>query len=178
MLALVGLVVIAALAGAISSTRGGMGAVAAIGLISLALIAVLVFAQFCFAVRFLYAPAATVIEGRSGFGAIGRSWELTRGRWMRSVGRYLLIVLLSMVAMWIVSLGVSSVLDMSVFATAVDGAVSAAVVKQAVSTAVMTVLQSLVTPLVTSYILLMYLDERIRRENFAATLAAAAAGNQ
>ena len=174
----VGLVVIAALAGAISSTRGGMGAVAAIGLISLALIAVLVFAQFCFAVRFLYAPAATVIEGRSGFGAIGRSWELTRGRWMRSVGRYLLIVLLSMVAMWIVSLGVSSVLDMSVFATAVDGAVSAAVVKQAVSTAVMTVLQSLVTPLVTSYILLMYLDERIRRENFAATLAAAAAGNQ
>ena len=42
----------------------------------------------------------------------------------------------------------------------------------------MTVLQSLVTPLVTSYILLMYLDERIRRENFAATLAAAAAGNQ
>ena len=138
----------------------------------------LVFAQFCFAVRFLYAPAATVIEGRSGFGAIGRSWELTRGRWMRSVGRYLLIVLLSMVAMWIVSLGVSSVLDMSVFATAVDGAVSAAVVKQAVSTAVMTVLQSLVTPLVTSYILLMYLDERIRRENFAATLAAAAAGNQ
>ena len=138
----------------------------------------LVFAQFCFAVRFLYAPAATVIEGRSGFGAIGRSWELTQGRWMRSVGRYLLIVLLSMVAMWIVSLGVSSVLDMSVFATAVDGTVSAAVVKQAVSTAVMTVLQSLVTPLVTSYILLMYLDERIRRENFAATLAAAAAGNQ
>lgn len=177
-LALVGLVVIAALAGAISSTRGGMGAVAAIGLIFLALIAVLVFAQFCFAVRFLYAPAATVIEGRSGFGAIGRSWELTQGRWMRSVGRYLLIVLLSMVAMWIVSLGVSSVLDMSVFATAVDGTVSAAVVKQAVSTAVMTVLQSLVTPLVTSYILLMYLDERIRRENFAATLAAAAAGNQ
>lgn len=177
-LALVGLVVIAALAGAISSTRGGMGAVAAIGLISLALIAVLVFAQFCFAVRFLYAPAATVIEGRSGFGAIGRSWELTKGRWMRSVGRYLLIVLLSMVAMWIVSLGVSSVLDMSVFATTVDGVVTAALVKQVVSSAVMTVLQSLVTPLVTSYILLMYLDERIRRENFAATLAAAAAENQ
>ena len=177
-LILVGVVVVVVLAGAISTTRGGVGAVVALGLISLVLIGVLVFVQFCFVVRFLYAPAATVIEGKSGFGAIGRAWELTQGRWMRSVGRYLLIVLLAMAAMWVVSLGVSSVLDMSVFATTVDGVVSAAVVKQAVSMAVMTVLQSLVTPLVTSYALLMYLDERIRRENFAATLAAAAAGNQ
>ena len=177
-LILVGVVVVVVLAGAISTTRGGVGAVVALGLISLVLIGVLVFVQFCFVVRFLYAPAATVIEGKSGFGAIGRAWELTQGRWMRSVGRYLLIVLLAMAAMWVVSLGVSSVLDMSVFATTGDGVVSAAVVKQAVSMAVMTVLQSLVTPLVTSYALLMYLDERIRRENFAATLAAAAAGNQ
>lgn len=177
-LMLVGAVVLVALTVVISPTRGGVGAVAALGLISLVLIGALVFVQFCFVVRFLYAPAATVIEGKSGFGAIGRAWELTRGRWMRSVGRYLLIVLLAMAVMWVVSLGVSSVLDMSVFATAVDGTVSAAVVKQAVLTAVITVLQSLVTPLVTSYALLMYLDERIRRENFAATLAAAAAGNQ
>lgn len=177
-LILVGAVVLVALTVAISPTRGGVGAVAALGLISLVLIGALVFMQFCFVVRFLYAPAATVIEGKSGFGAIGRAWELTRGRWMRSVGRYLLIVLLAMAIMWAVSLGVSSVLDMSVFATTVDGTVSAAVVKQAVLTAVITVLQSLVTPLVTSYALLMYLDERIRRENFAATLAAAAAGNQ
>ena len=177
-LILVGVVALVALTVVISPTRGGVGAVAALGLISLVLIGALVFVQFCFVVRFLYAPAATVIEGKSGFGAIGRAWELTRGRWMRSVGRYLLIVLLAVAAMWVVSLGVSSVLDMSVFATAVDGTVSAAVVKQAVSTAVITVLQSLVTPLVTSYALLMYLDERIRRENFAATLAAAAAGNQ
>lgn len=175
---LVAVVVLTALSGVFVSARGGMAAVAAIGLVFLVLIAVLVFVQFCFVVRFLYAPAATVIEGKSGFGAIGRAWELTRGTWMRSVGRYLLITVLSVGIMWAVSWGVSSILDMSVFATSIGGTVSTAMTKQMISTAVTTVLQSLVTPLVTSYTLLMYLDERIRRENYAATLAASAAGNQ
>lgn len=118
-----------------------------------------------FHVRFIFAQTVCAVENLSPFKALQRSWKLTHGVAFKTLGRTILIAMV-MGAIGSIFSGVLSTFttftistDPQMYLTAIPLAAVAS-----------TIVQMLVMPLSQTYIALMYVDERIRKENFAYTL--------
>lgn len=127
-----------------------------------------------FQVRFAFAQTVCAVENLSPFKALKRSWTLTQGVAFKTLGRTILIAMV-MGAVGGVFSGVLSTFTAFTISTEFNSfTISAdpqmyltAIPLAAVAS---TIVQMLVMPLSQVYIALMYVDERIRKENFAYTL--------
>ncbi|MER5961700.1 oxidoreductase [Streptomyces sp. NPDC002057] len=130
-------------------------------------------------VKFSLAPAAAVIEGRGAVDSMRRSSQLVRGDWWRVFGCVLAAGVLASVVGMLIQQVLSMLASTPLAATDFSGEDSAAVVASLALVLTFLVLGQLVTqaivsvfpPLVTA---LLYVDQRIRRENLAPDLARAA----
>ena len=118
-----------------------------------------------FQVRFAFAQTVCAVENLSPCKALKRSWTLTQGVTFKTLGRSILIAMV-MGAVGGVFSGVLSTFtaftistDPQMYLTAIPLAAVAS-----------TIVQMLVMPLSQVYIALMYVDERIRKENYAYAL--------
>ena len=117
-------------------------------------------------VRLYFATMVAVVEGASPAKAISRSWFLTRGSFWRTFGR---LILMQIVVGIVVSLLSGAVSMVIIFLTGI--------VPWAVTAFLLAITSALVAglamPVSASYSALMYVDERIRKENLAPALQAA-----
>ena len=136
----------------------------ALSIIFLMIVALIVVACF-FTVKFAFTSSAVVLEGLGPVDAIKRSWSLSKGSFWRILGRILLIgVVIGLI---------SSVLGGIVGAILGVGAAAADSVGMLVafSAFVSALLSAVVIPVQSSFYTLMYLDERMRKENLAPMIA-------
>ena len=136
----------------------------ALSIIFLMIVALIVVACF-FTVKFAFTSSAVVLEGLGPVDAIKRSWSLSKGSFWRILGRILLIgVVIGLI---------SSVLGAVVGAILGVGANAADSVGMLVafSAFVSALLSAVVIPVQSSFYTLMYLDERMRKENLAPMIA-------
>ena len=155
-------VVNAASARSYDSAIAGIGG--ALSIIFLMIVALIVVACF-FTVKFAFTSSAVVLEGLGPVDAIKRSWSLSKGSFWRILGRILLIgVVIGLI---------SSVLGGIVGAILGVGANAADSVGMLVafSAFVSALLSAVVIPVQSSFYTLMYLDERMRKENLAPMIA-------
>ena len=155
-------VVNAASARSYDSASAGIGG--AFAIIFLMIVALIVVACF-FTVKFAFTSSAVVLEGLGPVDAIKRSWSLSKGSFWRILGRILLIgVVIGLI---------SSVLGAVVGAILGVGANAAESVGMfvAFSAFVSALLSAVVIPVQSSFYTLMYLDERMRKENLAPMIA-------
>ena len=144
-----------------SAGAGNGGALSILFLMFVALIAIACF----FSVKFAFTSSAVVLEGLGPVDAIKRSWSLSKGSFWRILGRILLIgVVIGLI---------SSVLGGIVGAILGVGANAADSVGMLVafSAFVSALLSAVVIPVQSSFYTLMYLDERMRKENLAPMIA-------
>ncbi|WP_099331773.1 glycerophosphoryl diester phosphodiesterase membrane domain-containing protein [Actinomyces minihominis] len=117
-------------------------------------------------IRLYFAPVATVVEGASPTVAISRSWKLSHAAFWRMFGRVLLMGIIQSIVVGLLS-GTLSMLVV----------LGGSVIPWSISVFLLTLLTSLVTglamPFVASYTSLMYVDERMRKEDLGASLQAA-----
>lgn len=147
------------------SSNSDPGAVAVLPL--LLGIPVALAAMLFLTVRLLFAPMTVVLEDLGPIAALKRSWALTRGGFWRICGRLLLIGLITAVASGIIggAVGILGSLFMFITSPAVGVAITAFLTGTA---------SGLVVPIAAAFETLMYVDERMRRENLAPVLARAA----
>lgn len=147
------------------SSRSDPGALAVVPL--LIGIPVALAAALFLTVRLLFAPMTVVLEDLGPIAAIKRSWALSRGGFWRICGRFLLIGLVTAVASGFVggAVGILGSLFMFVTSPAVGVAITAFLTGT---------VSGLVVPIAAAFETLMYVDERMRRENLAPVLAQAA----
>ena len=127
-----------------------------------------------FHVRFIFAQTVCAVENLSPFKALKRSWTLTQGVAFKTLGRSILIAMV-MGAIGSIFSGVLSTFttftistDFTSFTISTDPQMYLTAIPLAAVAS--TIVQMLVMPLSQTYIALMYVDERIRKENFAYTL--------
>ena len=151
-------------ASARSYDSAGAGIGGALSIIFLMIVALIVVACF-FTVKFAFTSSAVVLEGLGPVDALKRSWSLSKGSFWRILGRILLIgVVIGLI---------SSVLGGIVGAILGVGANAADSVGMLVafSAFVSALLSAVVIPVQSSFYTLMYLDERMRKENLAPMIA-------
>ena len=147
-------------------------------LLALALPVVLV--SYVISIRFLYAPVCAVLEEKGPIEAVKRSWALTSGSFWVTLGRVILInVVVGFIAGLIVQvIGIVAVIVM--FTILGDPSspsnVWSTIILYGVISALQMLAYSLVVPILAAYQTLMYVDEKIRKENFAPLLAHASQG--
>ena len=144
------------------SASAGIGG--AFALIFLMVVALIVIACFL-TVKFAFTSSAVVLEGLGPVDAMKRSWSLSKGSFWRILGRILLI--------GIVTTLITSVLGGIVGAILGVGAAAADSVGMLVafSAFLSALLSAVVIPVQSSFYTLMYLDERMRKENLAPMIA-------
>lgn len=124
---------------------------------------VFLIAAFYIQVKLLFAPTVLAIEEQGVMDSIKRSFTLTKGSFWRVLGRLLLITLVTSFVGGILG-GVTGIFQ----------AVLPLVVSEALAIAVSTFLTGLLTafliPISSAFQTLMYIDERIRKENLAPSL--------
>lgn len=151
-----------------ASARSYDSASASIGgafsIIFLMIVALIVIACF-FTVKFAFTSSAVVLEGLGPVDAMKRSWSLSKGSFWRILGRIWLI--------GIVTALITSVLGGVVGAILGVGAAAADSVGMLVafSAFLSALLSAVVIPVQSSFYTLMYLDERMRKENLAPMIA-------
>jgi hypothetical protein len=128
--------------------------------------------------RCCLAGAVVVLERRSVFDAVSRSWALTRGVFWRTLMRLVVIGLLCVVAFWVVQL------PLIVVSSLITGILSLSPTLDALFSslglAMATLLSmTVVVPFAAGAISLIYVDQRMRLEGFDLVLqrAARATGN-
>ncbi|MEU0402863.1 oxidoreductase [Streptomyces sp. NPDC006197] len=130
-------------------------------------------------VKFSLAPAAAVMEGQGALASMRRSSSLVRGSWWRLFGCLLVAGVMASVASWLIQ-QVFSLLASAPLAGVDFGSEDAGVliasfallfVFLAVGSLISQAVVSVFPPLVTA---LLYVDQRIRKENLAPELARAA----
>ncbi|MFF9342188.1 oxidoreductase [Streptomyces sp. NPDC014773] len=132
-------------------------------------------------VKFSLAPTAAVVESAGTLTALRRSARLVRGAWWRIFGYTLVMVLIVAGVTFVMQMVVSLVTQASLFGAplaqhATPGTVFFSMGTAAVvSTLLMLLTQALLGPLQPLASGLLYVDQRIRRENLAPALAQAAA---
>jgi len=144
------------------SASAGIGG--ALSIIFLMIVALIVIACFL-TVKFAFTSSAVVLEGLGPVDAMKRSWSLSKGSFWRILGRILLIgVVIGLI---------SSVLGGIVGAILGVGANAAESLGLLVafSAFVSALLSAVVIPVQSSFYTLMYLDERMRKENLAPMIA-------
>ena len=144
------------------SASAGIGG--AFALIFLMVVALIVIACFL-TVKFAFTSSAVVLEGLGPVDAMKRSWSLSKGSFWRILGRIWLI--------GIVTGLISAVLGGIVGAILGVGANAADSVGMLVafSAFLSALLSAVVIPVQSSFYTLMYLDERMRKENLAPMIA-------
>lgn len=151
-----------------ASARSYDSASASIGgafsIIFLMIVALIVIACFL-TVKFAFTSSAVVLEGLGPVDAMKRSWSLSKGSFWRILGRILLI--------GIVTGLITSVLGGIVGAILGVGAAAADSVGMLVAFSAFlgALLSAVVIPVQSSFYTLMYLDERMRKENLAPMIA-------
>ena len=155
-------VVNAASARSYDSASAGIGG--AFAIIFLMIVALIVIACFL-TVKFAFTSSAVVLEGLGPVDAMKRSWSLSKGSFWRILGRIWLI--------GIVTGLISAVLGGIVGAILGVGANAADSVGMLVafSAFLSALLSAVVIPVQSSFYTLMYLDERMRKENLAPMIA-------
>ena len=147
-------------------------------LLALALPVVLV--SYVISIRFLYAPICAVLEEKGPIEAVKRSWALTSGSFWVTLGRVILInVVVGFIAGMIVQIiGIIAVIVMFTILgdPSSPGNVWSTIMLYGVISALQMLAYSLVVPILAAYQTLMYVDEKIRKENFAPLLAHASQG--
>lgn len=168
-ISIVGFVVGAALVQAWSTPDdyglSGLGAILLVFIVGLALFGVIV---GFIGTRLIYSMIVCILEETGPVESMKRSWQLTSGSFWKTVGRYLLISILVSSAAGIVGAVITTIPSVIVSSTQSFGAL------QVVITFSSTLITGLTIPVMLSYLVLMYTDERIRRENFADVLTQAA----
>ena len=144
-------------------------------LLALALPVVLV--SYVISIRFLYAPICAVLEEKGPIEAVKRSWALTSGSFWVTLGRVILInVVVGFIAGMIVQIiGVIAAIFMFTILSDPSN-VWSTIILYGVISALQMLAYSLVVPILAAYQTLMYVDEKIRKENFAPLLAHASQG--
>ena len=144
------------------SASAGIGG--ALSIIFLMIVALIVIACFL-TVKFAFTSSAVVLEGLGPVDAMKRSWSLSKGSFWRILGRIWL--------MGIVTTLITSVLGAIVGAILGVGANAAESLGLLVafSAFVSALLSAVVIPVQSSFYTLMYLDERMRKENLAPMIA-------
>ena len=144
-------------------------------LLALALPVVLV--SYVISIRFLYAPICAVLEEKGPIEAVKRSWALTSGSFWVTLGRVILInVVVGFIAGMIVQIiGVIAAIFMFTILSDPSN-VWLTIILYGVISALQMLAYSLVVPILAAYQTLMYVDEKIRKENFAPLLAHASQG--
>lgn len=139
-------------------------------LLALALPVVLV--SYVISIRFLYAPICAVLEEKGPIEAVKRSWALTSGSFWVTLGRVILInVVVGFIAGMIVQIiGVIAAIFMFTILSDPSN-VWSTIILYGVISALQMLAYSLVVPILAAYQTLMYVDEKIRKENFAPLLA-------
>ncbi|WP_314965961.1 glycerophosphoryl diester phosphodiesterase membrane domain-containing protein [uncultured Actinomyces sp.] len=148
-------------------------------LLALALPVVLV--SYVISIRFLYAPICAVLEEKGPIEAVKRSWALTSGSFWVTLGRVILInVVVGFIAGLIVQIiGIIAVIFMFTILgdpSSDPSTVWSTIILYGVISALQMLAYSLVVPILAAYQTLMYVDEKIRKENFAPLLAHASQG--
>ena len=108
------------------------------------------------------APSALVLEDLGIFGALGRSWELTRGSFPRWLG----VQVLAFLAVAGLTLGTQVGDDPTLKARLIDGLGLPKALFETLFVAVSSVFSGLSTAVVAAAMTAYYLDTRIRREGF------------
>ncbi|MFC9390925.1 oxidoreductase [Streptomyces venezuelae] len=130
-------------------------------------------------VKFSLAPAAAVIEGQGPVASMRRSSHLVHGYWWRLFGCLLAASVMASVVGMLIQQVLSALASTPLAAADFSGEDSAAVVASLIAVLAFLTLGQLISqavvsvfpPLVTA---LLYVDQRIRRENLAPDLARAA----
>ena len=117
-------------------------------------------------VRLYFATLVAVVEGAMPATAIRRSWTLTKGAFWRILGRMLLMSIIVAIVVGLLGGTISAVI---VFGTSVLPWPVTAFLLALVSALV----SGLAMPFSASYTSLMYVDERMRKENLGPVLAQA-----
>ena len=148
-------------------------------LLALALPVVLV--SYVISIRFLYTPICAVLEEKGPIEAVKRSWALTSGSFWVTLGRVILInVVVGFIAGLIVQIiGIIAVIFMFTILgdpSSDPSTVWSTIILYGVISALQMLAYSLVVPILAAYQTLMYVDEKIRKENFAPLLAHASQG--
>ena len=142
----------------------------------------LMLALYSLTVRFLYAPICAVLEHKGPIQSLKRSWTLTSGAFWMTLGRVLLIGVVCGVIVNIISTLISGIVMGIGFAflssASFDDPNTAwgFAVLLVITSALQTLVYSLVLPIMSAYQTLMYVDQKIRKENFALVLAQASQG--
>ena len=144
-------------------------------LLALALPVVLV--SYVISIRFLYAPICAVLEEKGPIEAVKRSWALTSGSFWVTLGRVILTnVVVGFIAGMIVQI-IGIIAAIFMFTILSDpSTVWSTIILYGVISALQMLAYSLVVPILAAYQTLMYVDEKIRKENFAPLLAHASQG--
>ena len=147
----------------------------------LALAVPVVLASYVISIRFLYAPICAVLEEKGPIEAVKRSWALTSGSFWVTLGRVILInVVVGFIAGMIVQIiGIIAVIVMFTILgdpSSDPSNVWSTIMLYGVISALQMLAYSLVVPILAAYQTLMYVDEKIRKENFAPLLAHASQG--
>ena len=147
----------------------------------LALAVPVVLASYVISIRFLYAPICAVLEEKGPIEAVKRSWALTSGSFWVTLGRVILInVVVGFIAGMIVQIiGIIAVIFMFTILgdpSSDPSTVWSTIILYGVISALQMLAYSLVVPILAAYQTLMYVDEKIRKENFAPLLAHASQG--
>jgi hypothetical protein len=157
-LAFVGLILITVAPTLLLSLVGGESAAAAFGalcMLGLAMLAVVALAVIL-QTRWVVATPALVIEELGATASLGRSWELTRGKFWRSFAVLLVLFIISFLVLSLPSMVISWI---ALFA-ATDTALWSAI-----GSAFGTILTAFFAPLTAATYLVLYYDLRVRREN-------------
>lgn len=143
----------------------------------LALALPVVLASYVISIRFLYAPICAVLEEKGPIEAVKRSWALTSGSFWVTLGRVILInVVVGFIAGMIVQI-IGIIAAIFMFTILSDpSTVWSTIILYGVISALQMLAYSLVVPILAAYQTLMYVDEKIRKENFAPLLAHASQG--
>lgn len=136
--------------------------------LAILMLAAVVFVVFGMMAKMAYVTTTVVLEGLSPFAAFSRSWKLTQGAFWRTFGRLLLMTVLVMTITGILG-------TLTGVLTGVVAALGSLTSALFLSVFVSTLLEGLVLPINVAYQTLMYVDERIRKENIAPQIAAEAA---
>ena len=146
----------------------------------LALSVPVVLASYVISIRFLYAPVCAVLEEKGPIEAVKRSWALTSGSFWVTLGR---VILINVVVGFIVGLIVqvigiiAAIVMFTILGDPSDPSnVWSTIMLYGVISALQMLAYSLVVPILAAYQTLMYVDEKIRKENFAPLLAHASQG--
>ena len=152
----------AATARSLDSAGAGIGG--ALSIIFLMIVALIAIACFL-TVKFAFTSSAVVLEGLGPVDAMKRSWSLSKGSFWRILGRILLIGIVTTLITSVLGAIVGAILGVGANAADSLGLLVA------FSAFLGALLSAVVIPVQSSFYTLMYLDERMRKENLAPMIA-------